>query len=821
MLSIRKLTVTGLVTLAVCSCGLLLGSAPPALAAGAPFESLSSFGSAGTGSGQFETPYGVAVEASTGDVFVADVGNKRVEKFNPAGTTVESEITGAGTPSPEFNQEPLGVAVDNSGGSYKDDVYVAVSDEPSGEFAVDRFKPKSGKPNEYEYECQFTGPERGCFKEPATEAPAGAKFAEGQGVAIDSSGNAYIAAGHGVYEFEADGASLAPSAGAPLHEFSLFTVGVAVSGNDVYVITLGSGFEFELVKLVVNPTTHAVEEEAVLDTEAARAVTVDPGGNVYVVNEEAAGKSHVAEYASTATAGATPVEEFGAGEIDGSHGLAYSAQGNGKMYITEAANNDVHIFERNVSTEPKPEITGCAATVETPVAERLSCMLTPNGEALAHFDYREGSAPFAESTPRTVTSAGVFEEEVQHLRPAIGYTFKLLAKNKAGREVGEEVSFTTAPAVEGVKPCAAASVEGESATLGGSTLETIGGVEAKWYFEYGLATALTTAEQTSTSFPALAEAPVAGLEPNAEYHCWLVASDEYGTTQGLEGTFKTKALPPLIAGAPASFLAAHAATLVARVDPRHSATTFHFEYGETEAYGQQTPAEAGGSGLTEAYVRQRIEGLAVRTVYHFRVVATNEQDMTTYGPDETFTTGAEGIPAVQTGAATGVTQTGASISGTVDPEGIQTSYAFEVGTDTGYSGAKIYGDAGHGEVAAPITVGLEDLAPGTTYHYRLSATNVDGTSYGQDMTFTTPGFLSPITQPLTAPLLATPAIAFPTGSQANTGKTEPKKLTRAQKLTKALKACKKNKSKSKRAACEKQAHKKYGPTTKKAKGKAK
>jgi hypothetical protein len=47
-----------------------------------------------------------------------------------------------------------------------------------------------------------------------------------------------------------------------------------------------------------------------------------------------------------------------------------------------------------------------------------------------------------------------------------------------------------------------------------------------------------------------------------------------------------------------------------------------------------------------------------------------------------------------------------------------------------------------------------------------------------------------------------------------------KKLTRAQKLAKALKACrtkyKSNGKKSKRIACEKQAHKKYGPLKKKA-----
>jgi hypothetical protein len=55
--------------------------------------------------------------------------------------------------------------------------------------------------------------------------------------------------------------------------------------------------------------------------------------------------------------------------------------------------------------------------------------------------------------------------------------------------------------------------------------------------------------------------------------------------------------------------------------------------------------------------------------------------------------------------------------------------------------------------------------------------------------------------------------------KTETAKTKP--LTRAQKLAKALKACRKDKKKSKRLACEKLAHKKYGPIKAKAKHSAK
>jgi hypothetical protein len=142
----------------------------------------------------------------------------------------------------------------------------------------------------------------------------------------------------------------------------------------------------------------------------------------------------------------------------------------------------------------------------------------------------------------------------------------------------------------------------------------------------------------------------------------------------------------------------------------------------------------------------------------------------------------------------------------------------------------VQGDAGHSRSAVPITATLSELAPGTTYHFSVKVQNAGGEEATPDQTFTTPEAPSPpakepstteeppatvsliLVQPPTAPLIAVPAVAFPT----ETGTvTPPKPLTRAQKLAKALKACKKDKSKSKRTACEKQARKKYGQVKKK------
>jgi hypothetical protein len=82
----------------------------------------------------------------------------------------------------------------------------------------------------------------------------------------------------------------------------------------------------------------------------------------------------------------------------------------------------------------------------------------------------------------------------------------------------------------------------------------------------------------------------------------------------------------------------------------------------------------------------------------------------------------------------------ATLFGTVNPEGTDTEYYFEYGPDTEYgSKAPVSGDTASAYSAEPVSVDtkIESLKHGTTYHYRLVATNGVGTAYGKDKSFTT------------------------------------------------------------------------------------
>jgi len=97
------------------------------------------------------------------------------------------------------------------------------------------------------------------------------------------------------------------------------------------------------------------------------------------------------------------------------------------------------------------------------------------------------------------------------------------------------------------------------------------------------------------------------------------------------------AAPAVVTGA-ASAIAQTTATLNGTANPNRTATTAHFEYGPTTAYGSTTPNQVLGTGSSSASIGGgAIGGLTCNTLYHFRATATNPGG-TSVGADQTFTT---------------------------------------------------------------------------------------------------------------------------------------------------------------------------------------
>ncbi|HNB82178.1 MAG TPA: T9SS type A sorting domain-containing protein [Chitinophagaceae bacterium] len=95
-------------------------------------------------------------------------------------------------------------------------------------------------------------------------------------------------------------------------------------------------------------------------------------------------------------------------------------------------------------------------------------------------------------------------------------------------------------------------------------------------------------------------------------------------------------------------------------------------------------------------------------------------------------------PSVIMSTVTSITQTTASISGSVNANGASTSVSIDYGLTTSY-GSNMVTTPGTviGTSASAVGATLSLLTPGTLYHYRIKATNSAGTTNGPDGTFTT------------------------------------------------------------------------------------
>jgi hypothetical protein len=295
-------------------------------------------------------------------------------------------------------------------------------------------------------------------------------------------------------------------------------------------------------------------------------------------------------------------------------------------------------------------------------------------------------------------------------------------------------------------------------------------------FEYGLSTEYGVSVPCSPAPPLTGGTAItvtASLEvhPDETYHYRLVAVNANGSEYGEDETFQTEALEPTLQSESVSAVTQSTARLDASISPNDQETTYYFEYGTTTAYGTVLPAPGAsiGSGYEDVHVDQGLSGLQPGTTYHYRVIASNPSSPAggTVGPDQTFTTPPVLLPVVSTGQAVEVGQSTATLTGMIDTRGYQTDYEFDFGTDTGY-GDRIFGAAGSEAGVDPFSVSLQGLQPGTTYHYRIAATNTFGTVYGVDVTFTTGTYPAAVlSRPVALPLL--PAILLELEANGSSG----------------------------------------------------
>jgi hypothetical protein len=94
-------------------------------------------------------------------------------------------------------------------------------------------------------------------------------------------------------------------------------------------------------------------------------------------------------------------------------------------------------------------------------------------------------------------------------------------------------------------------------------------------------------------------------------------------------------------------------------------------------------------------------------------------------------------PFVETRPATGISETKATLNGVVNPHGAETKYHFDYGSSILYGKQTAEVSAGSGTTNLEVSKAIAELKPNAEYHFRLVATNINGTSNGADQVFLT------------------------------------------------------------------------------------
>ena len=177
------------------------------------------------------------------------------------------------------------------------------------------------------------------------------------------------------------------------------------------------------------------------------------------------------------------------------------------------------------------------------------------------------------------------------------------------------------------------------------------------------------------------------------------------------------------------------ATFNGFVDPNGAPTGYHFEYSDDGVDWTAFPVSdtAVGSGSSPVAVSATVSGvLEPNTTYQVRLVAKRTSSPATdTSAETTFTTLAEG-PTIAPFATADAGTTTATLYSRVTPNSQATTYRFEWGATTAYGNLTPPVAAGAGSDSVLASAAIAGLTPGTTYHFRLLASNGSGNSVGPD-----------------------------------------------------------------------------------------
>jgi hypothetical protein len=424
------------VALALGPLGLGVGSA-----SATPHQFSFAFGSAGSAAGQVSSPQGIAVNNASGNVYVADTGNARIDQFSSAGAfirtwgwgvadglpmletcTLSCQAGVSGSGAGQFTT-PMFIAVDNSAGSSAGDVYVG----DTGDNLVTKFDASGNLVSSYGDDTPANGQLSG-------KNATGGPFTAMAGITLDTSGNlsVYDPNTQDWFTFGQDGtANPTITVGRATTNAG---IGVDPNGNLYKVIGLGEVEQFSASGSEIGPVNI---------TAAATGFAIDPTTNdVYV---DTGGQ--IDHYAGSTLSSCVPLNDcraadsFGSGNLSGAEALTYDAATR-TVYAADTGDQRIVAFG-----PPPPQIDSATVSNLTSNSADLNAQINPNGADTTYHIEWGTSTSYGNTAPVPDADLGAGFSDVsisQHLSglsSSTTYHWRLVLTYSGGTITGSDHSF--------------------------------------------------------------------------------------------------------------------------------------------------------------------------------------------------------------------------------------------------------------------------------------------------------------------------------------------------------------------------------------------
>jgi hypothetical protein len=443
---------------------------------------------------------------------------------------------------------------------------------------------------------------------------------------------------------------------------------------------------------------------------------------------------------------------------------AYATNSVGTKYASEISFNTSQAVATLAATTTVSAIGSTTATSGGNITYNGGATVTTSGVV-----WSTTSTPTIELSTKTtnVAANGSYTSSITGLTPGTLYYVRSYATNSVGTNYGAQTSFTTLNTATISATASAISITSSTATIGGTITADGGAAVTARGVVYGTTTGSATFSVTSGTGTGTYIIVLTGLTPATTYYARSFVTNSVGTVYGTETSFATLAIAPSLTTIAASSITKYAASAGGTITSNGGSAITASGICWSTTSTPTTSNSKTTDGTTSGSFTSTITGLTAGTTYFVRAYATNAIG-TGYGPNESFTTlstSSNNPILAATNTATSITANSAILGGNVTDEGATqvSARGLVYGTTTGASTYSVTLGSG----AGTFTSALTGLTQGTTYYVRSFATNVQGTGYGTETSFTTQ--TTPTVSVTATPTSITTASAVGGGTISSTG----------------------------------------------------